>query len=706
MLGFWSGPAKPFSAQPPIVTVATPEDRPVPVPAPTQLTNGTCSPNLDTSCSPLLHCSCSSLSRLPFPGHLTPESDAPAAPCTLSEISATCPPSLPVSLPLSDSSPIEQQARLQHDPQVQFLSPIVVSVAGSSNPIDDSNPVDHQGFLEISLHAGPANRCRNPPIELPQQQQQQQQHAFHPLSPSPPSPCYPYYYDDRFPVCSASGRILNPVQTDPHASTNPPSPNPAALGIDESRNPRIYSPSVQPSYPGLSSPAVEQHDLANSPQPLSLDPITTLAPETVAFAVPPPPPEPLADNFQRVAQKSTRRTPSLALALPKSRRLCESSPSTPTWRSSPLEPNKFDATRRKGFQNRSPATSVDAPLPSVPLSHPVIGAETDAGKPPGTGSGETPLLSLAEQRQIKHPAQSRPSLQIEHCGASEKRVSLPPSVRHSYDEKRSTNATPTPTHSDPSDWPLPVAIQEQSDSPASKRLDKGKAREAMPPTHDATEERGSRSFSKDLERGPDILDPRLSEVDPEAIQEWGPQHPCYPHLNPYVPANSAEYASTRIIRVRRDFLIAGDLAPTFSNTYPDILDPVGLSEQEFRRVIEKLNADLVRIHSPYSWRNILDATLGLLTGWIWDDLGLTGAKAQLNALEAWIERWNAEMEKTLGGEDGLFPPKIIPLRKTAYMTLDIQIPDPEIAAVPNTPSEQEVSSGKTPSRPPPNYLSP
>jgi len=209
---------------------------------------------------------------------------------------------------------------------------------------------------------------------------------------------------------------------------------------------------------------------------------------------------------------------------------------------------------------------------------------------------------------------------------------------------------------------------------------------------DAVEER-ERSFSKDLERGPDVLDPRLSgisgvpdgigspissssnssimgeDVQRDAIQEWGPQHPCYPHLNPYVPVDSPEYASTRIIRVRRDFLIAGDLAPTFSNTYPDILDPVGLSEQEFRRVIEKLNSDLVRIHNPYSFRNILDATLGLLTGWIWDDLGLAGSKSQLNRLEKWIEQWNKEMEKTLGTEEGLVPPKIIPLRKTAYMTV-------------------------------------
>jgi hypothetical protein len=153
-------------------------------------------------------------------------------------------------------------------------------------------------------------------------------------------------------------------------------------------------------------------------------------------------------------------------------------------------------------------------------------------------------------------------------------------------------------------------------------------------------------------------------------EEWGPQHPCFPHLNPHVPVDSPEYATTRIIRVRRDWLLQGDLAPTFSNLYPDILDPAGVSEHEFRRVIDKLNSELVPIFSPYNWRNILDGVLGVATGWLWDDFGFTAAKSRLRNLEKWIEQWNAEMEKTVGGgEEGVVPPKIVPLRRTGYMTV-------------------------------------
>jgi len=133
--------------------------------------------------------------------------------------------------------------------------------------------------------------------------------------------------------------------------------------------------------------------------------------------------------------------------------------------------------------------------------------------------------------------------------------------------------------------------------------------------------------------------------------------------------DSAEYATTRIIRIRRDWLLQGDLAPTFSNLYPEILDPAGISEQEFRRVIEKLNGELVPIFDPYSLRNVMDSFLGLVTGWLWDDFGLTGIKARLNHLEKWIDRWNVEMAKTLSSEDGMIPPKIISLRRTGYMTV-------------------------------------
>lgn len=252
--------------------------------------------------------------------------------------------------------------------------------------------------------------------------------------------------------------------------------------------------------------------------------------------------------------------------------------------------------------------------------------------------------------------------------------------------------------------------------------------------HADESEQGRGGFSHDLERGVDG-NPRYSTAsrvsgigsaitssddssimgDPDQVpdtgEEWGPQHPCYPHLNPHVPIDSPEYASTRIIRVRRDWLLEGDLAPTFSNLYPEILDPAGVTEQEFRRVIEKLNGELIPIFSPYNWRNILDGVLGVATGWLWEDFGLTGVKARLKKLDRWIEDWNLEMEKSVGHAEGAIPPKIIPLRRTGYMTvsvppllaslcvvtnmhcvyqLDIQIPDPEIApAPPSTPGTSQ-----------------
>ncbi|KAK2074357.1 hypothetical protein P8C59_008571 [Phyllachora maydis] len=186
---------------------------------------------------------------------------------------------------------------------------------------------------------------------------------------------------------------------------------------------------------------------------------------------------------------------------------------------------------------------------------------------------------------------------------------------------------------------------------------------------------------------------------PNAGEGWGPQHPCYPHLNPHVPVNSPAYAATRIIRVRRDWLLEGDLAPTFSNLYPEILDPAGLPEQEFRRVIEKLNGELVPTFNPYNWRNVVDGMLGLATGWISDDLGLTGAKSRLRGLEKWIEQWNLDMERTMGSEEGVMPPKLISLRRTGYMTLDIQIPDPEVevaTAPPSSPSAPRSDFGAEP----------
>ena len=154
---------------------------------------------------------------------------------------------------------------------------------------------------------------------------------------------------------------------------------------------------------------------------------------------------------------------------------------------------------------------------------------------------------------------------------------------------------------------------------------------------------------------------------------WGPSHPCFPHLNSHVPLNSPEYESTRIIRIRRDWMVRGDLAPTYSNLYPEILDP-SLPEHEFRTIIHHINKTLVEAFDPYSMRNILDGFIGLVTGWLWEDFGLTGIKGKLKRLEQWIEDWNHRN----GEREGV---KVIPLRRTGYMNLDIQIPDPQLKVV-------------------------
>ena len=430
-----------------------------------------------------------------------------------------------------------------------------------------------------------------------------------------------------------------------------------------------------------------------------------------------------------------------------------SSSSSRTVAATALPPATYSLFATRGRAPSSP------PPPNVPLFHPAL-HETkpvDNNDPIGTGAGDYPLLSLPEQRQIRHSTSPRASLQVERAG-SEKRISLPRSVRHSYDSKRlsacpaetgqpeqaaqTAQITLDPTEPaqtaqiilDPTEHPHLFGLSFNAAEPTTK-LDKGKgkatAESSTPapaynfnmPEDDRTAhaaEAAGRGYSKDLERGPDVMgdsnnshmmnrnstasmpdgigsaisssnssimgDPEVQPGDMMGGEEWGPQHPCFPHRNPHVSIDDPEYITTRIIRVRRDWLIMGDLAPTFSNLYPEILDPAGMSEQEFRRVVDKLNRELTAAFAPWSVRNVVDGVLGLVTGWLWEDLGMTAAKGRLAKLEKWIERWNEAMART-AEEGGPAPPRIIPLRQTGYMTLDIQIGDPEIApAPPSTPA--------------------
>jgi hypothetical protein len=179
---------------------------------------------------------------------------------------------------------------------------------------------------------------------------------------------------------------------------------------------------------------------------------------------------------------------------------------------------------------------------------------------------------------------------------------------------------------------------------------------------------------------------------------WGPQHPCFPHPNPHVPITSPLYESTRIIRIKRDWMVAGDLAPAFSNLYPEILDPL-VTEDKFRTLITKMNTTLLKTFDPWRLRNLFDVGMGVVTGWLWDDFGFAGVKRDLLALERWIEGWNRDVGQPEGVE-------IIPLRRTAYLCLDIQIPDPQIAVDEDgiltserAPSRTRTPTGGTQSRP-------
>ncbi|KAF6223620.1 hypothetical protein HO133_000463 [Letharia lupina] len=187
--------------------------------------------------------------------------------------------------------------------------------------------------------------------------------------------------------------------------------------------------------------------------------------------------------------------------------------------------------------------------------------------------------------------------------------------------------------------------------------------------------------------------PRLSHQasSTKSNLAWGPLHPCYPHPNPHIPLTSPLRSTTRIIRIPRDWMIEGDLAPTFSHTYPEVLGP-WVSESDFRNLIKNVNEGLTAAFSPYGWRAWLDAVLGVATGWLYEDLGFAGVKKRARDVELLIEEWNAKGRKGLDKEDGDLV-KAIPLRRTGYLCLDIQIPDPHVGAVDDEGDGEETPNG-------------
>ncbi|KAF2854255.1 hypothetical protein T440DRAFT_388369, partial [Plenodomus tracheiphilus IPT5] len=324
------------------------------------------------------------------------------------------------------------------------------------------------------------------------------------------------------------------------------------------------------------------------------------------------------------------------------------------------DPPRPPASRLWNPVNSSPRTLAVAHSPRPPPRDdlpnlPVQGAHLE-------NRDEYPLLTLPQRRQSRQSPASSLAVQRstgEDSIAGRTSIALPRSL-----PTASQPPTPGPAMSPASARDAapatPLHVDQDKDVELAANLPSKPDRSRVSLPDSARSSMGSRSGSV---RGDD---------DDDAASEfpWGPSHPCFPHPNPHVPLTSDLYNNTRIIRIKRDWMVKGDLAPTFANLYPEILDPL-VSEDDFRLLIKKINDTLIDAFDPFTLRACIDAVMGVATFWLWDDAGLTGVKRKLAGLESWIEGWNQDV----GAKEAV---KIISLRRTGYLTLDVQIPDPHL----------------------------
>jgi hypothetical protein len=347
--------------------------------------------------------------------------------------------------------------------------------------------------------------------------------------------------------------------------------------------------------------------------------------------------------------------------------LTAGAPVTTTVTGRPTTP-RAHAARLWNPQNFSPRTPA---IPNVPVTHPDIAHTVDRlGKSADT-EGDFPLLSIPEQRRSRQSAQAN-TLAVERNSADysgRQSIKLPPEVKRS----------PLSDH-------FPFGISEEHHVPdeggpgpstqAAREAARSRLEGANMDHKEMASQNGGQSPTRDVESGrlqvlkrspsraslPQSRDgDRDAHTDDADEFEWGPSHPCFPHVNPHVPLNSPLFQATRIIRIKRDWMQVGDLAPTFNNLYPEILDP-HITEEQFRRIVEHINKELIAAFSPYSARNWVDTVLSVATFWLWEDMGFVAVKQRLEKLEKWIADWNRD----IGSREGV---TIIPLRRTGYLTV-------------------------------------
>lgn len=168
--------------------------------------------------------------------------------------------------------------------------------------------------------------------------------------------------------------------------------------------------------------------------------------------------------------------------------------------------------------------------------------------------------------------------------------------------------------------------------------------------------------------------------------------------NPYIPvsSSSANKATTRIVRIPREFHSHGDLFPQFSTVFPgeeagalvpdhghnaegensstaglalSSVSPLKLylSHDELRSIVESVNGYLMQALSPYGAWNIFDFLLNLMFCWLLDLVRDAHSKRRLKELEEYIQYVNRDLQER--GKSVRF---ISPLR-SGYLSVCVTI---------------------------------
>ena len=300
------------------------------------------------------------------------------------------------------------------------------------------------------------------------------------------------------------------------------------------------------------------------------------------------------------------------------------------------------------------------PLNSTPRLHKRLRSEQKA---------DYPLLRLSQppksRFQLLPPLKESSPIRLEPPNLFK---SLPPTPMES---RSSISALPIQTASR-----LPTPSVEEDRSPSTRDEDKIPVQSQTPIDLELGNPQTERSH-----RSPTSLKP------PSATSPlWNSSHPCFPHVNSHVPLSSPLIKTTRIIRIPRNWMAAGDLYPAFSNVYPEILAP-WIREVDFRRLIDSLNTQLEYTFQPAGLRVWMDGIMGCLTGWLWEDFGLTKSKSGMRQVEQIINIWNQERKADPEIENSDLV-HCIQLRRTGFLCLDIVIPDPKVMVVNQTQMKQ------------------